>query len=212
MNTLLVEILEKIIIKAADSKNSLKKYGLVCRTWALIVNPILWKEFNFNGPTSSRDKGNEWRFYRHITKREYVSGKYIQKLTLEYLKLQHIHIVKILRACPNIVDLTIKWYILYGNYSKKGKVNDFLEQIQILLPKLRRLNLERSHYEITGIEKLIANRKDLEIIATRECNKKHCDFISSKDTEKYNGKEWEECPTCIREKTPWFIKMTRVPQ
>ena len=126
---------------------------------------------------------------------------------MTYSKLQHIHIIKILRACPNIVDLTIKRYKLYSDYSKKGNVNDFLEQIQILLPKLRRLNLECSHYEITGIEKLIADRKDLEIIATRECNKKHYDLTSA---EKYNGKEWEECPTCIREKTPWFIKMTTI--
>ena len=92
-----------------------------------------------------------------------------------------------LQACPNIVDLTIRNYE-YNDIKGRGKVNNFLERIQILLPKLRRLNLEYSHRVITGIEKLIddcqADRKDLEILATRK-NKSNSNFI-----DKYNGKEW----------------------
>ena len=66
----------------------------------------------------------------------------------------------------------------------RGKVNNFLEQIQVLLPKLRKLNLEYSHKVITGIEKLIKDRKDLEILVTRR-NKSNSNFI-----DKYDGKEW----------------------
>ena len=66
----------------------------------------------------------------------------------------------------------------------RGKVNNFLEQIQVLLPKLRKLNLEYSHKVITGIEKLIKDRKDLEILATCR-NKSNSNFI-----DKYDGKEW----------------------
>jgi len=66
----------------------------------------------------------------------------------------------------------------------RGKVNNFLERIQVLLPKLRKLNLEYSHKVITGIEKLIKDRKDLEILVTRR-NKSNSNFI-----DKYDGKEW----------------------
>ena len=66
----------------------------------------------------------------------------------------------------------------------RGKVNNFFKRIQVLLPKLRKLNLEYSHKVITGIEKLIKDRKDLEILVTRR-NKSNSNFI-----DKYDGKEW----------------------
>ena len=197
MNTLPVEILEKIIIDKYWSYRKcswiydhhiLKNNALVCRTWGLIVNPILWKEVNLRGQTGDQYLGgDEFRFYRHITKPEYTYGKYIQKLVINNSRLWNICILKMLQACPNIVDLTIRSYE-YNDMKGRGKVNNFLEQIQALLPKLRRLNLEYSHRVITGIEKLIddcqADRKDLEILATRK-NKSNSNFI-----DKYNGKEW----------------------
>ena len=57
-----------------------------------------------------------------------------------------------LQVCPNIVDLTIRSYKYY-DIKGRGKVNNFLKRIQILLPKLRKLNLEYSYKVITGIEK-----------------------------------------------------------
>ena len=86
-----------------------------------------------------------------------------------------------LQVYPNIVDLTIRSYEYY-DMKRRKKVNNFLKQIQVLLPKLRKLN--HSHKVITGIEKLIEDRKDLEILATRR-NKSNSNFI-----DKYNGKEW----------------------
>ena len=195
MASLPVEILELIIVKAADSKSSLKKYALVGRKWALIANSHLWREVILHRYPIAKSK--ESSFYKHVTKHGYVCGKYIQKLTLGSSKLPHTHIIKILRACPNIVDLNINYYAHYSNYNNKGRVNNFLEQIQILLPKLRKINLEHSHYEITGIEKLIADRKDLEILATRECNRKEHSFVGAA---RYNGKEWGECHHCISDK------------
>ena len=72
----------------------------------------------------------------------------------------------------------------YYNIKGRGKVNNFLKQIQVSLPKLRKLNLKYSHKLITGIEKLIKDRKDLEILVTRR-NKSNSNFI-----DKYDGKEW----------------------
>ena len=88
-----------------------------------------------------------------------------------------------LQVCPNIVDLTIRSYEYY-DIKGRGKVNNFLERIQVLLPKLRKLNLEYSHKVITGIEKLIKDRKDLEILVTHK-NKSNSKFI-----DKYNSKKW----------------------
>jgi hypothetical protein len=194
MNTLPVEILEKIITKSVSRYWSdyngnwiynhymLKKYALVCRTWALIVNPILWKVVNLSGST---DSNNEFRFYKHIMKPGYTFGKYIQKLSLNKSELWPICIIKILRACPNIVDLTIRSY-RYRDSKNRGKVNNLLEQIQDLTPNLKRLNLEYSGDNITGIEKLIKDRKDLQILATRY------NSLKQSVIEKYNGKEWVE--------------------
>lgn len=206
ISTLPFEILEKIIIetdgdeyyyynynigKIVKTNKYLKRYALVCRKWALIVNPLIWKETHVYADYSYRDKGNEFSFYRHITKPGYVCGKYIEKLTLDASNLWPICIVKILRACPNIVDLTMTWYN-YKDNKGRGKVNNLLREIQNLLPKLKRINIKGSNKYLTDIEidKLIKNRKDLQIQATRDC-KKH-NVLS----EIYNGKEWEECPRC----------------
>jgi hypothetical protein len=81
MDTLPVEIIEKIIAHKVWSyrkyswiydHDTLKNNALVCRTWGLIVNPILWKEVNLRGQTGDQYLGgNEFRFYRHITKPGY---------------------------------------------------------------------------------------------------------------------------------------------
>ena len=203
ISTLPIEILEKIIIEADDDyyyfndfgklfkhKNYLKRYALVCRKWALIANPLIWKETHVHPDFSYRDKGNEFSFYRHITKPGYVCGKYIKKLTLDGSNLWPICIVKVLRACPNIVDLTITWYE-HRDKKGRGKVYNLLREIQNLLPNLKILNIMHSKY-LTDIEieKLIKNRKDLQIYATRYCKKHKAHY------EIYIEKKWEECPRC----------------
>jgi len=205
INKLPVEILEKIIIEAEEtggyyfnsegklikSKIYLLKYALVCRKWTLIANSYLWKEVYVRGGCRYKVKENEFKFYKHIKNPGYVCGKYIQKLTLDSSKLWPICIVKILQACPNIVNLTINNYQYKAN-KDEGKVNNFLEKIQTLLPKLKRLNIMHSHEVLTNIEieKLIKDRKDLQILASRYC-KKH-----PAHSEHYNGKKWKECIPC----------------
>ena len=195
INSLPNEILEKIILNSViyyNSKYYLKKYALVCRKWALIANHHLWKEVNLD-PDHKYYKGNEFPFYRHITKPGYTFGKYILKLKLEFSHLWPICIIKILRLCPNIVDLTILCY-RHNDNKGRGKVNNFLEEIQRLLPNLKRLNIRYSNRELTdiAIENLIENRKDLQILATRKCKKD-----SSHWSEEYNGKNWicNDCNT-----------------
>jgi hypothetical protein len=80
MNSLLTEILEKIIkfaskgkyISEIGRKYLLKEYVLVSRKWAVIANPLFWKEVNLYHKYNKR----EFSFYRHITKPEYTCGKY----------------------------------------------------------------------------------------------------------------------------------------
>src|SRR5690348_14865939 len=141
INKLPIEILEKIIIEAEGtggynynclgelikSKVHLPKYALVCRKWTLIANPLIWKEKTIYGHFNYYNKGNEFNFYRHITKSGYVCGKYIKKLTLLNSKLWPVCIVKILQACPNIDHLSLRCYNYKDN---RGKVNNFLEKIQ----------------------------------------------------------------------------------
>ena len=74
MNILPVEILKKVIIGKYWSHRKcswiydrymLKNNALVCRTWDLIVNPILWKEVNLRGQTGDQYLGgDEFRFYQ----------------------------------------------------------------------------------------------------------------------------------------------------
>lgn len=183
INTLPDEILEKIIlIREYYDKYYFKKRALVCRRWALIINHYLWKEVKLG---SRLYKDNEFSFYRHIKKPGYTFGKYILKLEFNYSTFWPICIIKILCLCPNIVDLTITNYF-YNDFKGRGKVKNFLEEIQKVLPNLKKLNITYSHREITDIavEKLIENRKDLQILATRRC-KKNSAFIDI-----YNGKEW----------------------
>ena len=202
INKLPTEILEEIIIEAAklgSFKDSLKKYALVNRKWALIANPLIWKEVYITSKSAYR-KGNEISFYSHIRKRGYVCGKYIQKLVLKSSKRLPTQIIKILCACPNITDLTINYY----SYDKsKGHVDNFLKKVEILLPRLIKLNLEYNRYQMTNIEEFIERRKDLHIIATRNC-KKH-PYLFDSYTEKYDGKEWKGCYACIHEHEEWFI-------
>lgn len=204
INKLPIEILEKIIIEAegtgeynfdhngqlTKNKVYLPKYALVCRKWTLIANSYLWKEVYVRGGIRYNVKENEFKFYKYIKNPGYVCGKYIQKLTLNSSKLWPICIVKIIQNCPNIVDLTINNYRYIANKGE-GKVNNFLEKIQTLLPKLKRLDIRFSQGQISDIEteKLIKDRKDLQILATRNCKKYYFN-------EHYNGKEWKECITC----------------
>lgn len=209
INSVPNEILEEIILKARGDtfiNCNLTKYVLVCRRWALIANHHIWKEVRLDDGSwdksykyefpSYKDSGfafykdSEFPFYRHITKPGYTFGKYILKLELEFSRLWPICIIKMLRRCPNIVDLTIRDY-QYRDVKGRGKVVNFLEEIQRLLPNLKRLDIINSHRELANIEieKLIENRKDLQILASRNC--KECYY----HIERYNGKEWT-CKGC----------------
>ena len=46
INSLPIELLEKIIKSASEGKykQDLREYALVCRTWAVIANSLLWGE------------------------------------------------------------------------------------------------------------------------------------------------------------------------
>jgi hypothetical protein len=81
INSLPTEILEKIIKSASEGeyiskigrKYLLKEYVLVSKKWAVIANPLLWKEVNLYHKYNKR----EFSFYRHITRPEYICKKYV---------------------------------------------------------------------------------------------------------------------------------------
>ena len=82
---------------------------------------------------------------------------------MDEVKLWPICIVKMLQACPNIQELSIKDYQYYG---KKGDVRDLLSEILHILPNLRKLDIRYSQKYFdkgNAIDKLIETRKDLEI-------------------------------------------------
>jgi len=163
INSLPIELLEKIIKSASEGKykQDLREYALVCRKWAVVANSLLWGEVDLY----SRYNKKEFQMYKHLTKPGTVCGKYIRKLNMDEVKLWPICIVKMLQACPNIQELSIKDYQYYG---KKGDVRDLLSEILHILPNLRKLDIRYSRYfnKRNAIEKLIETRKDLEIRVT----------------------------------------------
>ena len=104
-------------------------------------------------------------FYRHIINPNCLWGEYIQTLELYRVPYWPICMVKLLTACPNIVNLII------SSYNPDGKKIDLLENILRVLPNLKRLDLRRSHYYFgeDNIQQAINKRKDLYIKATRDC-------------------------------------------
>lgn len=79
--------------------------------------------------------------YKHLTILGTVCGKYIQKLKMDEARLWPICIVKILRACPNIQELSMA---SYHYYDERGDVRDLLSNISHLLPNLQKLDIRFS--------------------------------------------------------------------
>ncbi|CAB5374833.1 unnamed protein product [Rhizophagus irregularis] len=188
-NSLPPELLEKIFKTTYEGTyyrwHCLQKYALVCRKWAVVANYLLWGEVDLY----SRYNKKEFQMYKHLTILGTACGKYIRKLKMDEAKLWPICIVKMLRACPNIRELSIKDYQYYG---KKGDVRDLLSEILHILPNLQKLDIRYSQdYFDKGntIEKLIENRKNLKIRTTRICKTNKGFF------EWYEDGEWQ-CNIC----------------
>lgn len=188
INSLPIELLEKIIKSASEGKykQDLRKYALVCRTWAVIANSLLWGEVDLY----SHSHRKEFRMYKHLIMPGTVCGKYIRKLKMDEARLWPICIVKMLRACPNIQELSMA---SYHYYDKRGDVRDLLSDILRLLPNLRKLDIRFSEDYFDkndSIEKLIESDKNLRITATRRC-KKNNNYI-----EHYQDGKWLDCCIC----------------
>ena len=188
INSLPIELLEKIIESASEgiSKQDLREYALVCRKWAVIANSLLWGEVDLY----SYSHRKEFRMYKHLTISGTVCGKYIRKLKMDGISLWPICIVKMLRVCPNIQELSIR---SYDYFDKRGDVKDLLSDISRLLPNLRKLDISFSHVYLeknNSIEKLIESNKNLQITATRSC-KKNNNYI-----EHYQDGKWLDCHIC----------------
>lgn len=188
INSLPIELLKKIIKSASEGiyKQDLQEYALVCRKWAVIANSLLWDEVDLY----SYYHRKEFRMYKHLTIPGTVCGKYIRKLKMDEARLWPICIVKMLRACPNIQELSMA---SYQYYDKRGDVRDLLNDIPRLLPNLQKLDIRFSEDYFdknNSIEKLIESYKDLQITATRKC-KKNDNFI-----EHYQDGKWQDCCIC----------------
>ncbi|GBC47422.1 hypothetical protein RIR_jg38135.t1 [Rhizophagus irregularis DAOM 181602=DAOM 197198] len=109
---------------------------------------------------------------------------------MDEARLWPICIVKILRACPNIQELSMA---SYHYYDERGDVRDLLSNISHLLPNLQKLDIRFSQDYFdknNSIEKLIESNKNLQITATRRC-KKNNNYI-----EHYQDRKWLDCRIC----------------
>ena len=211
LSTLPPEVLEQIFksMIAGDYLNRfwinkyLKPLVLVCRKWASILNPMIWKELLIR--STIYDKNKAFSFYKHVMNPEYSVGQHIKTLRLYKVPYWPICIAKMLKKCSNIVNLELSGYWHKG---AKGKYNgNLLENILQALPNLRRLDLIESHeyFGEKNIQHLIDTRKDLQIKATRKCPQLHKigqwidnDTVSIfSNSEMYENKEWHcsECKT-----------------
>ena len=192
INTLPSEILERIFKSVGDDygawysqiNNKLyqKRFALVCRKWARIAMPIIWKDVKVSG-LGRRKKTNSFKFYRHIT--AHSCGQYIRKLILKDVSFWAICIKNILRICPYIQIFKLKSY--YDNSNKEGIDLDFIIRV---LPNLRKLDVSGSHnyFGIEAIQKLIDTQKKLTIQATKQCIKDSNNVTWKKD--KYKNGKW----------------------
>ena len=185
------EILEKIIENACEpyiyTRNYyLIQYALVSRQWAVIANNLIWEELDLQ----CRQNRKEFRFYRRLTMPNVACGKYVRKLIIDNAKLWPICIRKLLQTCPNITELSMREY----QHNGKGDIGNLLGDIQTLLPSLQKIDITYSEQYFDkneDIERLIENRKDIEILATRKCKSAESVF------EIYDGKKWScEMPEC----------------
>ena len=106
---------------------------------------------------------------------------------MDEARLWPICIVKMLRACPNIQELSIR---SYQYYDKRGDVRDLLSDIPRLLPNLQKLdiNFSEDYFDKNNsIEKLIESYKNLQITATCRC-KKNNNYL-----EYYQDGKWQDC-------------------
>jgi hypothetical protein len=163
LNTLPPEILERIF---EFTNKDIFKCALVCRKWASLANPIIWKGVTVHARGwSSRDIS--FTFYRKIINPDHSCAQYIRKLTLDSVIFWPVCIGKILQACPGIVELKILHYMP----NKTGNRIDLLKYIAQTLPNLRRLDLSYSHryFGEDNIQRLIDSKKSFHIKVTRKC-------------------------------------------
>jgi hypothetical protein len=184
LNTLPLEILERIFKSVGDDYDAWykKRFALVCRKWARIAMPIIWKDVKVSG-LGRHEKTNSFKFYRHII--AHSCGQYIRKLILKDVSFWAICIKKILRICPYIQIFKLKSY--YDNSNKESIDLDFIMRA---LPNLRKLDVSGSHnyFGIEAIQKLIDTQKKLTIRATKQCIKDPNNVTWEKD--KYKNGKW----------------------
>lgn len=192
LNTLPPEILERIFESVGDDycawysqiNNKLyqKRFALVCRKWARIAIPIIWKDVKVSG-LGRRNKANSFKFYRHII--AHSCGQYTRKLVLKDVSFWAICIEKILQACPYIQIFKLK---SYHDNSNKGSID--LDSIMRALPNLRKLDISGSHiyFGEEATQKLIDTQKKLTIRATKQCIKDPNNVTWKKD--KYKNGKW----------------------
>jgi hypothetical protein len=180
MNQLPIEILEQIFDLFSDAptyylrhlgRNNLKKFALVCRKWARITMPILWKEvktYDSVGRFYIRTP-DSFSFYNFIKNpNNEMIGAYIRELKFVNSKLWPICIVKIMGKCSYLQEFSLRRYRHTGN---KGDVNNLLNCIQKALPCLRKMDISwgrlGDYYfkdKVEDIQKIMNTRKNLIII------------------------------------------------
>ena len=197
LNTLPPEILERIF---EFTDKGIFKCALVCRKWASLANPIIWKSITVHV------KGRFYRnvpfvFYRNIINPNHSCAQYIRKLTLKSVIFWPVCIGKILRACSGIVELKILHYMP----NKTGNRIDLLEYIPRALPNLRRLDLSYSHryFGEDNIQRLIDSKKSFHIKVTRKCPSNRENIIGFYEEYDSSGsKKWR----CYEESCPNYVK------
>src|SRR6185437_386069 len=164
INTLPTELLKQIFKKITYERKcaqhaNFRQIALVCKKWSAIIIPMIWKEMEIIGSFRTM-KSTAFSFYRHIINPNCKWGRYIQILKLHDAPFWPICMVKLLTACPYIVNLSIISY----KPERSKKVN-LLGHILRVLPNLRRLDLSRSHnyFGEDNIQQAINSHKDLYI-------------------------------------------------
>ena len=198
LNTLPPEILERIF---EFTDKGIFKCALVCRKWASLANPIIWKGITVHAG-GRLSKNISFVFYRNIINPNHSCAQYIRKLTLKSVIFWPVCIGKILRACPEIVKLKI---LHYSPEKTENRIN-LLEYISRVLPNLRRLDLSYSHkyFGNNNIQRLIDSKKSFHIKVTRKCpsNRENIIGYYYEEYDSSGSKKWQ----CYEESCPNYAK------
>jgi hypothetical protein len=197
LNTLPPEILERIF---EFTDKGIFKCALVCRKWASLANPIIWKGITVHAG-GRISKNISFVFYRNIINPNHSCAQYIRKLTLDSVIFWPVCIGKILQACPGIVELKI----LHYSPEKTENRIDLLKYIPRVLPNLRRLDLSYSHryFGEDNIQRLIDSKKSFHIKVTRKCFSNRENIIGFYEEYDSSGsKKWR----CYEESCPNYVK------